>query len=95
MRHFAQESSWEFRYLTQDNYTDYLSKESQELYKRLTSLAVYDLKPPQKVDIIRLLIIYENGGMWVDSSTIFHFNLSWIDNIEKESNIFEKAGRDV
>jgi len=56
------------------------------------NIGVYDLVPAQRADIIRTMIIYENGGMWADASVVFHFNLSWVDNIEKYSKHFTKAG---
>ena len=34
-----------------------------------------------RADIIRLLLLKENGGMWVDSSTFFIDKLNWIDRI--------------
>jgi hypothetical protein len=34
-----------------------------------------------RADIIRLELLKDNGGMWVDSSTFFVDKLDWINNI--------------
>jgi len=37
-----------------------------------------------RADIIRLELLKDNGGMWVDSSTFFVDRLDWINNIANE-----------
>jgi len=37
-----------------------------------------------RADIIRLELLKDNGGMWVDSSTFFVEKLNWINNIANE-----------
>ena len=37
-----------------------------------------------RADIIRLQLLKDNGGMWVDSSTFFVDKLDWINNIANE-----------
>jgi hypothetical protein len=40
---------------------------------------------------MRLFLIYENGGMWVDTNTFFLGNFSWIENIAKEKWVINRA----
>lgn len=37
------------------------------------------------VDIFRLFLLYENGGMWLDTNSFFVSDLSWIEHIDEET----------
>ncbi|MCU4413389.1 capsular polysaccharide synthesis protein [Acinetobacter ursingii] len=41
---------------------------------------VVDLPLANKADIIRLELLYKYGGIWIDTSTIFYSDLSWLNN---------------
>lgn len=32
-----------------------------------------------KADIIRMLLLFKYGGMWMDANSIFLRNLTWVD----------------
>lgn len=46
------------------------------------------------VDIYRLFLLYENGGMWLDTNSFFVNNLNWIDNIDKELSPYNRIRND-
>jgi len=41
---------------------------------------------------MRLTLLYENGGMWLDTNSFFIGNLSWINNLDKEEHVYNKIG---
>lgn len=54
----------------------------------------WGLGVPQKTDIIRLHLLYENGGVWVDANCVWLNDFSWIDKLDKQVgiNITNKIG---
>jgi mannosyltransferase OCH1-like enzyme len=81
MIHYAAISGWEFRFITPSNLTDYLTEESQEKMKQITDkFEEHNIGVQQSVDIYRLFLLYDNGGMWVDASTLFVQDLGWIEH---------------
>lgn len=46
------------------------------------------------VDIFRLFLLYENGGMWLDTNSFFVRDLNWIENIEKETTPYNRISND-
>lgn len=51
-----------------------------------------NLQRQSRADILRLHLIYENGGMWLDTNSIFLNDFSWIENIDKQIDITNKIG---
>lgn len=45
-----------------------------------------DLPLANKADLIRLKLLYEYGGIWLDVSTIFYTSLSWLDQLIDQNN---------
>ena len=52
----------------------------------------WKLDNPHKADLLRLHVIYENGGMWIDASSIFLNDFSWIENLDQQIYIDNKIG---
>lgn len=43
-----------------------------------------DLKIVQiRADLIRMMLLYKYGGMWMDANTFFLRDLTWVDNPAK------------
>ena len=80
MNEYARKSGWEFNLITYKNLDQFLNPENYERCLRLLTEVDQSFKQV-RADIIRLLLLKENGGMWVDSSTFFIDNLNWIDRI--------------
>lgn len=51
-----------------------------------------ELTPTFKSDIIRLKLLYEYGGIWVDSSTITNTSLDEILRLENNDNFYDLTG---
>ena len=49
--------------------------------------------PAQRADLLRLHLLYENGGMWIDANTVFLNDFSWIENLDKQVYIDNKIGK--
>ena len=43
----------------------------------------YKLQTQNEADIMRLFLIYENGGMWVDTNTVLLRDLKWVEFLNK------------
>jgi len=47
-------------------------------------MAAADIKVVQlKADLIRMMLLYKYGGMWMDANTFFVRDLAWVDNPSK------------
>jgi mannosyltransferase OCH1-like enzyme len=47
-------------------------------------MAAANLKLVQiRVDLIRMMLLYKYGGMWMDANTFFFRDLAWVDNPAK------------
>lgn len=58
MAHFAKESGWEFRFLTDQNISDYISVGGMERLGKLWGESVHPLQFQHKADLVRLILIY-------------------------------------
>lgn len=53
----------------------------------LKDLDFYDnISLAHKADIIRLKLLYDYGGIWIDTSTIFYKDLSWLNELLDNHN---------
>jgi hypothetical protein len=84
MQQQAASSGWQFNLVTYDNLPQYLTPGSYAECMRLLDGINWGLKQ-MRADIIRLELLKDNGGMWVDSSTFFVDKLDWINNIQNEN----------
>lgn len=84
MGYYSNMSGWEFRFLSNHNYTEYISKESLARLDKMYTQSKHKLERQNWADLMRLFLIYENGGMWVDTNSFFLGNFTWIENIAKE-----------
>jgi hypothetical protein len=89
MIHFAAVSGWEFRLTTSSNLNDFLSEESQTTFKKITENI--DVPLPNLSDIIRTFLLHDNGGMWVDATTLFVRDLGWIERIKENNLVYNKV----
>jgi len=60
--------------------------------KNMEKGSLHFLQPQNRADILRLVLMYENGGMWLDSNSFFINDFSWIENIQKEASIINRIG---
>jgi hypothetical protein len=92
MRHYAEISGWEFRFVTLSNLTDFLTEESQEKMKRITDqFEEHNIGVQQTVDIYRIFLLYDNGGMWVDATTLFVRDFGWVEEIADYKLAYNKV----
>lgn len=57
------------------------------VFEYLKDLDFYDnISLAHKADIIRLKLLYEYGGIWIDTSTIFYKDLSWLNELLDNHN---------
>jgi hypothetical protein len=85
MREYAVRSGWKFHLTTNDNLHEFLSRENYDNCLKLLALVGKEFKQ-KRADIIRLYLLKENGGMWIDSSTFFIEELRWVNQI-RSTNI--------
>lgn len=48
------------------------------------------LEVTTKADLMRMLLLIENGGVWMDLSTILLDNLDWLNNLKQSQEIFHQ-----
>jgi hypothetical protein len=84
MIHYSENSHFQFRLLTAQNITDFIPQEAQKKIKYILSLD-QSSEPSQLVDLYRSYLIYEQGGIWVDSTTFFIQNFDQIKNIKLDN----------
>ena len=70
MKNYASKSGWQFNLVTYQNLPQFLSKDNYDQCMKLLSFINKNFKQ-MRADIIRLFLLKENGGMWVDASTFF------------------------
>lgn len=66
-RHYAQNSGWTYNLLSKDNIHHYIDVNRLEnIWKKnkILNLQAY-------ADILRVLLLLEYGGMWIDANTFF------------------------
>lgn len=90
MDHFSRISGWEFRFLSNHNYTQFLSKESLDRLDNMYLNSEHKISKQNWADLMRLFLVYENGGMWIDTNSFFLGNFSWLDNIGKEKWVMNR-----
>jgi len=49
----------------------------------LNQIIIKNATPQQRADLIRLNLIYEFGGIWLDASTLVYEKLDWINTLVK------------
>ena len=80
MEEYATNSDWQFKLVTYDNLDTFLTEESYDECMRILDSINFEFKQ-MRADIIRLELLKDNGGIWVDSSTFFIENLDWVNNV--------------
>jgi mannosyltransferase OCH1-like enzyme len=80
IRHYAEISGWELILLNNENIYEYLTSDS--------SLKILDIRDKRSdlliqalADIYRIFILHDNGGMWLDITSVLLHDLSWVENI--------------
>lgn len=84
MAHFSSISGWEFRFLSNHNYSRFLSNHSQARLDSIYLNSNHKIGKQNWADLMRLFLIYENGGMWIDTNSFFLGNFSWLDDIASQ-----------
>jgi mannosyltransferase OCH1-like enzyme len=77
LRHFAEVSGWELIVLSDESVFNFLSPESSEKLRNMKS-KLGKISSTSLSDLHRIFIMYENGGMWIDISSVMVRDLSWI-----------------
>lgn len=87
IRHFAAVSGWEATIVDNDSVFQHLTEESGKrlrLAKERISVLLENRPSPQDLaDLHRLFLLHDNGGMWVDISSVFFRDLSWVESLEQ------------
>lgn len=47
---------------------------------------IENMSPQHKADLIRLNLLYQFGGIWLDASTILNRDLNWIEELMQENH---------
>jgi len=68
----------------------FLTPDTIKKYSDVNFSHIEHATPQQKADLIRFDLIYQHGGIWLDSSILIYENLDWIQSliIEKHTNSF-------
>ena len=54
-----------------------------------------DPSPQKKADLLRLMLLKDYGGMWIDANSYFvSSNLSWLDHPQRSKLIHNKLGEE-
>lgn len=48
--------------------------------------------PANRADLIRLFILQEHGGVWIDANSILLEDMSWITNLPSNPYVINKFG---
>ena len=82
IKHFAGVSGWEVTIVDNDSVFEYLTEESgkrlRQAKERISVLLENRPSPQDLADLHRLFLLQDNGGMWVDISSVFLRDLSWV-----------------
>ena len=72
-QHIATKHDWEFRLLSKHNYTRFINPAILDpVYKLLPRQ-----QPQSRADLIRIQLMLEHGGMWMDANSYFTRDLEW------------------
>jgi hypothetical protein len=81
MRTACAESNWEFTILSDDNLHEHIP----DYYQKFLPVKDNPKHPMWKAnfaDLVRLAIIDQKGGMYLDVSTILFKGLGWLERLE-------------
>jgi len=78
MAYYAQKSGWELRFLSDANITQFISPANMLRIDAMYNTSKHELRYQNRADLIRLFLLYENGGMWLDTNSFFFGDFSWI-----------------
>ena len=84
MEHFSRTSGWDFRFLSNHNYSRFLSQDSQDRLDRMYRTSEHKISKQNWADLMRLFLVYENGGMWLDTNSFFLGDFQWLDDIAQQ-----------
>ncbi len=90
MAYYSNISGWQFRFLSNQNYTNYISEENRNRLDKMYTHSKHIIGRQNWADLMRLFLIHQNGGMWIDTNSFFLGNFSWIENITKEKWVENK-----
>ncbi len=80
--------------MTKENLTNYISKEGRTRMANIIANSKHPLTVQNNVDIYRLFLLYENGGMWLDTNSFLIGTLNWIEEIDQEVSVYNKISSD-
>jgi mannosyltransferase OCH1-like enzyme len=78
----AKKHNFTFVCLNEDNVRDYIENYDQEFLEVRKKSIQYG--NTHGADLLRILVLEQHGGMWVDSTTIFINGLTELENIMSE-----------
>jgi mannosyltransferase OCH1-like enzyme len=69
-----------------------MSSESQQYLKKITE--TLNIPIQNIVDTYKCFLLHDNGGMWVDTTTMFVRDLNWIETIDNDKRVYNKIRDD-
>lgn len=59
--------------------------------KIITDNSRYSLGRQNFADLIRLFLVHDNGGMWLDTNSFFLGDFSWIDHLDTYPLVYNRV----
>jgi hypothetical protein len=84
----ANSTGWTVNLVDDSNIGTYI--ENSEEFENVFRNNYYPQIPQIKSDLIRHALIYYNGGVWIDVSSIILESFDWIHNIENQTHVYNK-----
>ena len=78
MAYYAKKSGWEFHLVTDETLSQFVSLEGLERMNRMLTESKHHLGMANRADIIRLFLLSEHGGMWLDTNSFLLGTLDWV-----------------
>ena len=58
--------------------------------QRMWDSSKHHLIPQNRADMIRLFLLAERGGMWLDTNSFLLGKLSWVEHIDESPFVYNK-----
>lgn len=92
LKNQLKDTIWDIKELNDENLKDYATPESLAKILKISDSHENQFDFSIKKEYIRLSILYDFGGVWLDPGVILLESLDWLDQLQTNQNVFNKFG---
>lgn len=85
IRHYINGTGWQFIIVNQHTIKDHITE--MDRFNSLIAHSKEEITVVKKADILRLFLIKEHGGVWMDINTMLIGDMKWLEQIESNTEV--------